>query len=75
MELLEATGREPAVSEVSGEPHEEIARLAGELEAGLVVVGSRGLGGVKALGSVSERVAHLAPCSVLVARPSSEAVR
>jgi nucleotide-binding universal stress UspA family protein len=36
--------------------------------AGLVVVGSRGLHGPHALGSVSERVAHRAPCSVLVVR-------
>lgn len=34
----------------------------------LVVVGSRGLHGLKALGSVSERVAHQALCSVLVVR-------
>jgi nucleotide-binding universal stress UspA family protein len=34
----------------------------------LVVVGSRGLHGLKALGSVSERVAHQAECSVLVVR-------
>ena len=37
-------------------------------EADLLVVGSRGLHGVKALGSVSERVAHEAKCSVLVVR-------
>ncbi len=37
-------------------------------EADLLVVGSRGLHGFKALGSVSERVAHEAPCSVLVVR-------
>jgi nucleotide-binding universal stress UspA family protein len=36
--------------------------------ADLVVVGSRGRRGLKALGSVSERVAHAARCSVLVAR-------
>lgn len=36
--------------------------------ADLVVVGSRGAHGVKALGSVSERVAHGAQCSVLVVR-------
>ena len=34
----------------------------------LVVVGHRGLHGMKALGSVSERVAHKADCSVLVVR-------
>ncbi len=36
--------------------------------ADLLVIGSRGLHGVKALGSVSERVAHQAKCSVLVVR-------
>jgi nucleotide-binding universal stress UspA family protein len=35
-------------------------------EAALVVVGSRSLHGLRALGSVSERVAHRASCSVLV---------
>ena len=34
----------------------------------LLLVGSRGLHGVRALGSVSERVAHNAGCSVLVVR-------
>ena len=34
----------------------------------LVVLGRRGLHGLKALGSVSERVAHQAKCSVLVVR-------
>jgi nucleotide-binding universal stress UspA family protein len=34
----------------------------------LVVIGSRGLHGLKALGSISERVAHQAECSVLVVR-------
>jgi nucleotide-binding universal stress UspA family protein len=38
-------------------------------DADLIVVGSRGLHGLKALGSVSERVAHQAGCSVLVVRP------
>lgn len=36
--------------------------------ADLLVVGSRGLHGIRALGSVSERVAHQAACSVLVVR-------
>jgi nucleotide-binding universal stress UspA family protein len=36
--------------------------------AGLVVVGSTGRTGLSAVASVSERVAHLAPCSVLVMR-------
>lgn len=37
--------------------------------ADLIMVGSRGLQGLKALGSVSERIAHQASCSVLVVRP------
>jgi nucleotide-binding universal stress UspA family protein len=36
----------------------------------LLIVGSRGLHGVRSLGSVSERVAHKARCSVLVVRPT-----
>jgi nucleotide-binding universal stress UspA family protein len=36
----------------------------------LVVVGSRGLRGVRALGSVSERIAHEARCPVLAVRDS-----
>jgi nucleotide-binding universal stress UspA family protein len=34
----------------------------------LLVVGNRGLQGLRSLGSVSERVAHEAACSVLVVR-------
>lgn len=36
--------------------------------ADLVVVGSRGLRGLRALGSVGERIAHQAPCAVLLVR-------
>jgi universal stress protein A len=43
--------------------------VAASESADLVVVGSRGLHGLKALGSVSERVAHQARSSVLVVRP------
>jgi nucleotide-binding universal stress UspA family protein len=48
--------------------HPVRALVAAGADADLVVVGSRGLHGVKALGSVSERVAHQAHCSVLVVR-------
>lgn len=37
--------------------------------ADLLILGSRGLHGVRALGSVSERVAHRAHCSSLIIRP------
>jgi nucleotide-binding universal stress UspA family protein len=50
-------------------PDEPVATLVGAAEdADLLVVGSRGLHGLKALGSVSERVAHQAHSSVLVVR-------
>jgi nucleotide-binding universal stress UspA family protein len=49
-----------------GRPVETLVELSNE--ADLLVVGSRGLHGPRALGSVSERVAHRAPCSVLVVR-------
>ena len=43
--------------------------LVSEAEkADLVLVGSRGLQGLKTLGSASERIAHQASCSVLVVR-------
>lgn len=37
----------------------------------LMIVGSRGLHGLQSVGSVSERVAHHASCSVLVVREGS----
>ena len=52
-------------------PAEEIAQLASDLEASLVVVGTHGRRGVRRLllGSVAEGVVRLAPCAVLVVRP------
>ena len=40
--------------------------------ADLLVLGSRGLHGLKSLGSVSERVAHQALCSTLIVRDTRE---
>jgi nucleotide-binding universal stress UspA family protein len=53
-----------------GRPAEEINNLAEELDVGLVIIGSRGLGAMKRLvmGSVSEGVVHLAPCPTLIVR-------
>jgi nucleotide-binding universal stress UspA family protein len=44
------------------------ALLAASQQTDLLVVGSRGLRGLRALGSVSERIGHRAHCSVLVVR-------
>ncbi len=57
----------------TGRPDEEIVELAEEVGAGMVVVGSRGLGGVRRalLGSVSESVLHRAHCPVMVVREAA----
>ena len=68
-ELMRATGSEPVILSELGNPQERIVEEARMEPASLVVLGSRGLRGVRALGSVSERVVHEVPCSVLVARP------
>jgi nucleotide-binding universal stress UspA family protein len=44
------------------------ALTAASREADLLIVGSRGRSGVKALGSVAERLAHRAACPVLIVR-------
>lgn len=55
---------------VTGDPAEEIIRLANIYKADLIVIGSRGLTGVKRIiqGSVSSQVVEEAPCSVLVVK-------
>lgn len=67
VDLDEVRRRWPSVEEIDGRPVE--ALVTASHDADLLVVGSRGLHGVRALGSVSERVAHQASCSVLVVRP------
>jgi nucleotide-binding universal stress UspA family protein len=59
---------EAALAEGSRHPVEALT----ESGADLVVVGSRGLHGLHALGSVSERVAHRARSSVLVVRARAD---
>jgi nucleotide-binding universal stress UspA family protein len=71
---LSAAGVEPAEILVGGSPHRRIPEYARTEGATLVVLGSRGLSGPRALASVSERVAHEAPCSVLIVRPGPEPV-
>jgi nucleotide-binding universal stress UspA family protein len=54
-----------------GFPDAEVVDLAEELGAGLIVMGSRGHGGVRRalMGSVSDSVVRHAHCPVLVVRP------
>lgn len=53
-----------------GRPAEEILALAEEIDAGLIVMGSRGRGQLRRalMGSVSDSVVRHAPCPVLIAR-------
>ncbi len=53
-----------------GDYAETILAVADEVDADLIVVGSRGLGGLRGLlvGSVSQKVVQHADCSVLVVR-------
>ena len=57
-----------------GEVALEIVALAEELGADLIVMGCRGLGGVRRalMGSVSDSVVRHAHCPVLVVRPEKE---
>jgi nucleotide-binding universal stress UspA family protein len=52
--------------------HPVRALVRASMDADILVVGSRGLHGLKSLGSVSERVAHQAACSVLVVRAGTQ---
>jgi nucleotide-binding universal stress UspA family protein len=54
-------------------PAEEIAQLAADLEADLVIVGTHGRRGLSRvlMGSIAEGVVRLAPCTVLVVRPKA----
>lgn len=55
---------------IYGNPASEIIRFAGDEAVDMIVMGSRGLTGVKefVLGSVSHRVSHLAPCTVTIVK-------
>jgi nucleotide-binding universal stress UspA family protein len=72
-EVVRRAGERLALAGVSamstarlGEPADALLGLAEELNADLLVVGNRGMTGVRRylLGAVADRVAHHAPCSV-----------
>lgn len=63
----ELDGRAEQLLEI-GDPADRLAELAGQYDAALLVVGSRGRGAFRSalLGSVSARLAAKAPCPVVV---------
>ena len=71
VEQIKAVGGTVAEAHVGlGRPAQEIVNLADKIAAGLIVVGSRGLGGIRRalMGSVSDAVVRHAHCPVLVVR-------
>jgi nucleotide-binding universal stress UspA family protein len=60
------------VSHVGPQPAHEIADIAREVGADLIVVGCRGRAAITGLmvGSVTQRLLHVAPCPVLVVPPT-----
>jgi nucleotide-binding universal stress UspA family protein len=69
-EALRELGIEPELLEPSGDPATVIERVAEQINADVVVVGSRGLSAVGRVlqGSVSQHVATHAATTVIVAR-------
>jgi nucleotide-binding universal stress UspA family protein len=71
VERVKAAGGTVAQAHLGvGAPDREIVELAEKLSAGLVVMGSRGRGGIRRalMGSVAESVVRYAHCPVLVVR-------
>jgi nucleotide-binding universal stress UspA family protein len=60
------TGREHTLMPVGEQPSRSILGLAREFACGLIVMGSARKTGLRSAASVSEVVAHIAPCSVLI---------
>jgi nucleotide-binding universal stress UspA family protein len=74
---LEAAGKDIGQAGVEvdthareGDPADAILDVAEEQQAGLIVVGNKGMTGAKRflLGSVPNKVSHHAPCSVMIIR-------
>lgn len=67
---LDAAGRFHTTHIHVGQPAEVITKLAGELGCDLIVMGSHGRSGVAGLvmGSIANRVVHLATCPVLLVK-------
>jgi nucleotide-binding universal stress UspA family protein len=63
------TGVDVKTHAIVGSPADVMIDLATEIDADLIVVGSKGMQGARRMiGSVPNSVAHNAPCDVLVAK-------
>jgi nucleotide-binding universal stress UspA family protein len=70
LEIANSEGVSAESAILHGHPVSQIIRFAEEKDAGMIVTGSRGLHGAKAMlvGSISEALTKKARCSVLVVR-------
>ncbi len=63
----ELAGVQCVVHQVPGDPSDSLIGVAEQVHADLLVVGNRGMSGVRrVLGSVPNKISHHAPCSVLI---------
>ena len=62
------------IHNVEGDPADVIVKVAQGVDADLLVIGNRGMTGVKrfVLGSVPNKVSHHCPCSLLIVDTDSE---
>jgi nucleotide-binding universal stress UspA family protein len=67
-QIVKQRGLETIVHAATGDPAEAIVQIAEQVGADLIVVGTKGMKGMRrVLGSVPNSVAHSAHCSVLIA--------
>ena len=71
--IMSRAGVSARYHEVDGDPTDALLECVENVDADLLIVGSRGEGAAKRLlhGSVSTKVLHHAPCSVLVVKVDS----
>ncbi len=74
VEKVQADGIEVSSDVTQGSPGEAISSIAEDIGADLIVMGTRGLTGLKhvLLGSIAERTIRIAPCPVLTVKASGE---
>ena len=66
----------PEIELLEGPADDAILRVAAIRQVDLIIMGARGIGGVRALlGSVTNKVVHHAPCPVLIAHEKKGAAQ
>jgi nucleotide-binding universal stress UspA family protein len=62
------------IHNVDGDPADVLLKVSEAVDADLLVIGNRGMGGIKrfVLGSVPNKVSHHCPCSLLIVNTDTE---